>query len=84
MNRLDLAGRRAVVTGAAAGLGLAIAKRLAQSGARVSLWDRDSASLSQVAAEIGSNAMTLVDLVIERNAYGRGEGIDTLTCQCPR
>ena len=41
MNTLDLKGRTAVVTGGAAGIGLAIAQRLAQSGAMVSLWDRD-------------------------------------------
>ena len=40
MNQLDLAGRVAVVTGAAAGLGLGIVRRLAESGAEVSGWDR--------------------------------------------
>lgn len=40
MNRLDLAGRVAVVTGATAGLGLGIVRRLAESGAEVSGWDR--------------------------------------------
>ena len=40
MNQLDMQGRVAVVTGGAAGIGLAIAQRLAKSGARVSLWDR--------------------------------------------
>ena len=41
MNRLDFTGRRAIVTGGAAGIGYAIAKRLVESGARVELWDRD-------------------------------------------
>jgi 3-oxoacyl-[acyl-carrier protein] reductase len=41
MNQLDLQGRAAVVTGGGAGIGLAVARRLAASGARVSLWDRD-------------------------------------------
>ena len=35
MNALDLKGRNAVVTGGAAGIGLAIAQRLAQDGARI-------------------------------------------------
>ena len=35
MNRLDFDKRTAVVTGGAAGIGFAIAKRLASSGARV-------------------------------------------------
>ena len=40
MNEIDLKGRHAVVTGAAQGIGLAIATRLLESGASVSLWDR--------------------------------------------
>ena len=39
MNELDVRGRVAVVTGGASGIGLAIAHRLAASGARLSLWD---------------------------------------------
>ena len=41
MNQLDFNHRRAVVTGGAAGIGLAIAQRLLASGAAVALWDRD-------------------------------------------
>ncbi|MGH6915735.1 MAG: SDR family NAD(P)-dependent oxidoreductase [Geminicoccales bacterium] len=41
MNRIDLEGTRAVITGGAQGIGLAIAERLLASGAAVSLWDRD-------------------------------------------
>ena len=39
MNHLDLHGRHAVITGGAAGLGFAIAKRLLASGASATLWD---------------------------------------------
>ena len=53
MNKLDLKGRNAVVTGGAAGIGFAIAQRLVQSGARVSLWDRDEKSLSKAASDLG-------------------------------
>ena len=45
MNQLDLHGRHAVVTGGAAGLGLAIMQRLLASGASVSCWDRDAAAM---------------------------------------
>jgi 2-dehydro-3-deoxy-L-rhamnonate dehydrogenase (NAD+) len=46
MNRLDLSGRVAVVTGAARGIGYAVAARALQSGAVVSLWDVDAAKLA--------------------------------------
>ena len=46
MNQLDLHGRHAVVTGGAAGLGLAIMQRLLASGASVSCWDRDAAAMA--------------------------------------
>ena len=38
MNKLDFAGRSAVVTGGAAGIGAAIVKRLEASGAKVAVW----------------------------------------------
>ncbi|MCA3246835.1 MAG: SDR family NAD(P)-dependent oxidoreductase [Tagaea sp.] len=45
MNRIDLTGKRAIVTGGARGIGLAIAARLLASGAVVTLWDRDAPAL---------------------------------------
>ena len=45
MNQLDLHNRVAIVTGAARGIGYAVAERLLRSGAQVSLWDVDSARL---------------------------------------
>ena len=53
MNSLDLKNRTAVVTGGAAGIGFAIAQRLAASGARVSLWDRDDAALRKAREALG-------------------------------
>ncbi len=41
MNKLDFAGRTAVVTGGAQGIGAAIAERLRSSGATVIVWDLD-------------------------------------------
>ena len=46
MNQIDLRNRHAIVTGAAQGIGLAIARRLLESGASVSMWDRDEQLLS--------------------------------------
>lgn len=45
---LDLTGKTALVTGAARGLGRAIALRLAENGARVFVSGRDAAALGQV------------------------------------
>jgi 2-dehydro-3-deoxy-L-rhamnonate dehydrogenase (NAD+) len=53
MNKLDLAGRHAVVTGGAAGLGLAITQRLLASGASVTWWDRDAAAMAAAAVPLG-------------------------------
>ncbi len=57
MNQLNMNGRCAVVTGGAAGIGFAIAKRLAASGARLALWDRDPVALAKAASAIGGNTV---------------------------
>jgi 2-dehydro-3-deoxy-L-rhamnonate dehydrogenase (NAD+) len=54
MNQYDFAGRRAVVTGAASGIGRAISARLTSSGARVALWDCDADRVRSVASKLGS------------------------------
>lgn len=53
MNQIDLSHRCAVVTGAAQGIGLAIARRLLASGATVSFWDRDADLLAATVEQIG-------------------------------
>lgn len=50
---MSLAGKVAVVTGAARGLGRAIALRLARDGAAVSVWDLQQAGAEETAAMIG-------------------------------
>lgn len=52
----SLQGQVAVVTGAASGLGWAIAERLAAEGVRVALWDRDLAGAERLAAQLGPSA----------------------------
>lgn len=46
----------AVVTGAASGLGRAIAHRFAKEGMQVALWDVDLAGAERIAGEIGASA----------------------------
>lgn len=55
----SLEGRIALVTGAARGLGFAIAHRLARAGASVWLNGRDRAALDDAADRIGSDARVL-------------------------
>lgn len=65
MNQIDLKGRRAIVTGAAQGIGLSIATRLQTSGASVALWDCDLAALEASSArlrETGDVSAQLVDV----------------------
>jgi 3-oxoacyl-[acyl-carrier protein] reductase len=86
MNQLDMKGRNAIVTGGAAGIGLAIARRLVASGARVSLWDRDAAALDAAAAALGAHVMR-VDVTREDDvarAFDASVGalarVDALIC----
>ena len=53
MNRIDLDGRVAVVTGGAQGIGYAIAERMLASGAAVALWDLDAGKLAEANGALG-------------------------------
>jgi NAD(P)-dependent dehydrogenase (short-subunit alcohol dehydrogenase family) len=53
MNKIDLSGRVAVVTGGAQGFGRAITERFIASGAKVAIWDMDQKLAEKTAAEVG-------------------------------
>jgi 2-dehydro-3-deoxy-L-rhamnonate dehydrogenase (NAD+) len=55
MNNIDLKDRVAVVTGGAQGFGRAITERFVASGAKVAIWDRDTALGEKAAKEIGKD-----------------------------
>ena len=63
MNQIDLKDRVAVVTGGAQGIGLAIARRLVMSGAKVSLWDMNAELLAEAKAAIGAAGTAKVNIV---------------------
>jgi 2-dehydro-3-deoxy-L-rhamnonate dehydrogenase (NAD+) len=56
MGTFDLSGQTAIVTGAATGIGEAIARRLSEAGATVALVDVDSAGAQKVASALGRGA----------------------------
>lgn len=57
MTHPDLAGKSAIVTGAGAGIGLAIARRLAAEGCHVLCADINADTAKSAAAEIGGGAV---------------------------
>src|ERR1700712_3312637 len=55
LDGVDLSGRRAIVTGAASGIGIETARALAGAGAAVTLAVRDTAKGAEVAADIAES-----------------------------
>ena len=86
MSKGSMAGGRAVVTGAAQGIGRAIAERLLGAGACVCLWDADGALVAEVATKLGDNAFAVtVDVadpdavaIATRSSLSAMGGIDVL------
>lgn len=62
MNRIDLQGRTAVITGGAQGIGFAIAQRFQASGAKLVLWDIDAAKLGAACDAIPGARGEVVEL----------------------
>ena len=60
----------AVVTGGARGIGLACATSLARLGAKVALWDRDSAAATESAATLPGAIAVAVDVTSEASVAG--------------
>ncbi|MCH2395090.1 SDR family NAD(P)-dependent oxidoreductase [Oceanibaculum sp.] len=88
MNQIDLKGRRAVVTGGAQGIGLAITKRLLLSGASVAVWDADAGVTRKALEELSGQTIGVPVDVTDYDAVATAEkktvealgGIDILVC----
>ncbi|GMG84612.1 SDR family NAD(P)-dependent oxidoreductase [Paralimibaculum aggregatum] len=73
MNRIDLEGKRAIVTGGAQGIGRAVVERMIASGAQVTIWDVDRALGQAAAEELGAGYVDvdLTDWAAVRSAHAR-------------
>ena len=78
MNKIDLEGRFAVITGGAAGIGLATAQRMAESGARVALWDRDQAAAQAAAKTLAGDGHLAVALDVSSESDVAGAAQKTI------
>ena len=58
MNNFDLKNRVAIITGGAQGFGLAISKRIIQSGGKVVIWDIDKNAIKSAIDEISSDNLS--------------------------
>ncbi len=65
---MKLSGARVLITGAAGGLGLALARELARSGARLCLTDRDESLLGPVRGEFPDAVVLPLDVSDESSA----------------
>ncbi|MCE9659251.1 MAG: SDR family oxidoreductase [Burkholderiales bacterium] len=63
MNKIDLDGRVAVITGGAQGIGYAIAERMLASGASVALWDADAGKLAEAKGSLGNAGRVFTHVV---------------------
>jgi 3-oxoacyl-[acyl-carrier protein] reductase len=82
MNRQEvLAGQVALVTGASRGIGLAIARRLGQMGARVSLCARNAANLERAASGLGASG---IQVLAVRSDVTRRDEVASLVSQTRR
>jgi len=78
MDSERFAGQVAVVTGAAAGIGRAVAQRLAREGATVVLWDIDRQAIARAVAELQAEHLQVSGHVVD---IGEAEAVAQAAAQ---
>ena len=76
MNKIDLDGRSAIVTGGAKGIGYAIVECFLASGAKVTIWDIDSTRMEQAAETLAEGDNLRTDCVDVTDADAIEQGRD--------
>jgi NAD(P)-dependent dehydrogenase (short-subunit alcohol dehydrogenase family) len=64
---IDLSGRRAVITGAAQGIGAAIARRLGEAGAELALLDNNADALERTVEDLHKSSITARGEIVDLN-----------------
>ena len=72
MNTYDLNNRVAIVTGGAQGIGLAVAERMIESGAKMAIWDRDKATLAKTSERLRDKALAVEVDISDSSSIARG------------
>jgi 3-oxoacyl-[acyl-carrier protein] reductase len=81
MGFFDLTGQTAIVTGAASGIGAAIARRLAKAGATVAIADINGAAAAEVAATIPGALAVAMDVTSTESVQA---AVDSIVAQTGR
>jgi dehydrogenase/reductase SDR family protein 4 len=80
-NRFDLTGKNAIVTGATRGIGLAIARGFAESGATVTICGRKQETVDAAVAELGQSPEKVQGIVAH---VGKNEDVDRLIAEAEK
>ncbi len=81
MGYFDLTGQTAIITGAASGIGAAIARRLAKAGATVVIADINGAAAAEVAATIAGALSVQMDVTSTASVQAAVDGVIAKTGQ---